>query len=307
MKNVIVTGANGFIGSATVKELLNNDIEVYAIVRNGNSYNLPNDNKLHIYSCELNNILSLRDILPNDVSFDTFYHFAWDGSAGQDRANTRLQLDNAQWTIDCIHTAKKLGCDKVVCAGSIMEYETMAASYKQSNRPGLGYIYGGGKVISHIMSMSVANQIGIDLMFGEITNAYGVGELSPRLVNSTIRKIIKGKSPQFTSGTQNYDFVYISDVARAFYLIGKNGKPFNSYLIGSSNAKPLKEFFLEMKKSIAPDLEFVFGDVPFTGVDLPLEKFDCTHTYEDTGFKAEISFFDGVKKTMDWLKLQEGK
>lgn len=307
MKNVIVTGANGFIGSATVKELLNNDIDVYAIVRDKNTSNLPNHSKLHVYSCELNKISSLVDTLPKDVSFDIFYHFAWSGSAGQERANTRLQLDNAQWTIDCIHVAKELKCDRVVCAGSIMEYETMAAAYKQDNRPGLGYIYGGGKVISHIMSMSVANQIGIELIFGEITNAYGVGEFSPRLVNSTIRKIIKGESPQFTSGIQNYDFVYITDVARAFYLIGKNGKPFNSYLIGSSNAKPLKEFFLEMKKSIAPDLEFIFGDVPFTGVDLPLEKFDCTHTYKDTGFKAEISFFDGVKKTMDWLKLQEDK
>ena len=54
-------------------------------------------------------------------------------------------------------------------------------------------------------------------------------------------------APQFTAGTQNYDFVYIDDVARAFRLIGEKGKPFHEYLIGSSTARPLKEFLLEMK------------------------------------------------------------
>ena len=42
-----------------------------------------------------------------------------------------------------------------------------------------------------------------------ITNAYGVGERSPRMVNTTIQKCIRGEAPQFTAGTQNYDFVYI--------------------------------------------------------------------------------------------------
>ena len=187
-----------------------------------------------------------------------------------------------------------------------MEHETMAAAYTQGNKPGLGYIYGGGKVIAHIMCMSVAAKLGIDLIWPAITNAYGIGEVSPRLVNTTIRKCIHGEAPQFTAGTQNYDFVYIDDVARAFYLIGKNGKPFHEYLIGSSHAKPLKEFLLEMKEAIAPNIDFVFGDIPFTGIDLPLEQFDCTETEKDTGFKAEVSFAEGTRRTKAWLELMEG-
>jgi len=121
-------------------------------------------------------------------------------------------------------------------------------------------------------------------------------------VNTTIRKIIHGEPLEFTSGTQNYDFVYIDDVARAFRLIGKNGKPFRHYLIGSSNAKPLREFVLEMKAALAPDREFRFGDVPFTGVSLSLEDYDCSLTEKDTGFKAEVAFSEGVRRTMKWLR-----
>ena len=135
-----------------------------------------------------------------------------------------------------------------------------------------------------------------------ITNAYGEGELSPRFVNTTIRKIINGEPLQFTAATQNYDFVHISDVARAFYLIAKNGKPFCEYIIGSGNAKPLKEFIIEMTSALDKNAVPIFGDVPFTGTNMPLSAFDTTDTEKDTGFKAEISFAEGAKRTMDWLK-----
>ena len=304
MKKVIVTGANGFVGSALVKELVKNDVEVLAMDMPGCNGNLPVCDKVKFLPLALDNISSLKDLI-DDRDFDCFYHFAWAGSAGAARADTKLQLQNAQWTIECLRAAKEVGCKKFVAAGSIMEHETMAAAFASGNKPGLGYIYGSGKLVAHTMAMSVAADIGIDLVWAEITNAYGVGELSPRMVNTTIGKVIKGEEPQFTAGTQNYDFVYIDDVAKAFYLIGKNGKPFNEYLIGSSNAKPLKEFLLEMKAAIAPDLNFIFGDIPFTGINLPLEKYDCSKTEKDTGFKAQISFGEGCRRTMEWLKQVE--
>ena len=182
-----------------------------------------------------------------------------------------------------------------------MEHESILAAYGQGNKPGLNYIYGAGKTATHLMAQPLAAALGIDLLWTEITNTYGPGETSPRLVNTTIRKCIQGIIPEFTSGTQNYDFIYIDDLARAYYLIGKYGKPFNRYLIGSSTARPLKEFMIEMQKAISPDVEFNFGNIPFTGVNIPLEYFDASKTTKDTGFKAEISFAEGCKRTKQWI------
>lgn len=152
------------------------------------------------------------------------------------------------------------------------------------------------------MSKAIAASIDIDFLWGEITNAYGPGELSPRLINTTIRKVMNGESPQFTSGTQNYDFVYIDDLARAFRLIGEKGRPFSEYVIGSSDAKPLREFLLEMKDSIGKDVDFIFGGLPYEGINLSLSVFDCASTEKDTGFKARVDLKEGIKRTKEWLE-----
>lgn len=298
MKIAVVTGANGFVGSAVVKELLSNNYKVFAVVRNNHSDRLSDLDNVEIVNYELSDI----DRLPEQINekCDVFYHFAWSGITGEDRSNVDVQLQNIRYTVNAVNVAQKLGCARFVFAGSIAEDESLYAAYTSGNRPGTIYVYGAAKAAAHIMCETAAAKLNIDYLSGKIINTYGVGEESARLINSTIKKCIEGISPEFTSGNQNYDFVYIDDVARAFRLIGENGKPFTSYVIGSSAARPLKEFLLEMQKTIAPDLPFKFGKVPFTGIDLPLNAFDCSKLERDTGFKAEISFAEGCKNTYMW-------
>ncbi len=300
MKKAIVSGANGFVGSALAKELVDNDVEVIALDMEGHDDNLPQSDRLTFLPFDMTRVFEIKERLKG-VDADTFFHFAWAGSAGEARADVTLQLNNAKWTVDCLTLAKELGCSRFVNAGSVMELETIAATFQEENRPGLGYIYGSGKLVAHTICKSVAASLGIDLIWAMITNAYGIGEKNARMVNTTIKKCIMGENPRFTAGTQNYDFVYIDDVARAFRLIGERGKPFCEYMIGSSHAKPLKEFLLEMRDAVAPELEFVFGDIPYTGVNQPLTDFDCSRTERDTGFKARISFGEGCKRTKEWL------
>lgn len=301
MKSVIITGADGFVGSYTVKEFLKNNVKVLALDIVDKPNRIQEKEGLTYRKCDVADVNTMLNVIPND-EYDTFIHFAWAGSAGAERIDYNLQMKNALDTVECMKVAKHLGCTRFVCAGSIMEYEVEAAVHSQGSKPGMAYIYGMGKHIAHCMCKSVAADIGIELIWPMITNAYGVGELSPRFVNTTLRKIINGEPLQFTAATQNYDFVYVTDVAKAFYLISKNGKPFCEYMIGSSDAKPLREFIIEMQQECAPDAVPLFGDVPFTGTNMPLSTFDTSSTENDCGFKAEVSFAEGTKMTMEWLK-----
>lgn len=301
MKNVIVSGANGFIGKSVVKELATNGYNVTALVRKPEKDEGQHIDGVTYTKFSLEN--AREDILKlQGTEYDTFYHFAWAGSAGNARVDYELQLKNVGWTVDCLIAAKQLGCERFINSGSIMEKETYDATFARGNKLGLAYIYGSAKLACHSICKAQAVREGIDFVSPMITNAYGVGEFSPRMVNTTLRKCINGEAPTFTAGTQNYDFVYIDDVARAFRLIGEKGKPFCEYIIGSGQAKPLKEFLLEMKASVAPELEFIFGDIPYTGISQDLSFFDTSDTEKDTGFKAEIGFAEGCKATYNWLK-----
>lgn len=303
MKNVIITGADGFVGSYTAEYFLRNGVHVLALDIGETARRLKEADGLTYMQCDVSDTAAMLEKIPHGV-YDTFIHFAWAGSAGPARMDYNLQMRNALNTVECMKAAKALGCSRFVCAGSIMEYEVEAAVHSQGSKPGMGYIYGMGKHIAHCMCKSVAVEIGIELLWPMITNAYGVGEWSPRFVNTTLRKIISGEPLQFTAATQNYDFVYVTDVAKAFYLIAKNGRPYCEYMIGSGNARPLKEFILEMQRACAPDALPIFGDIPFTGTNMPLSCFDTTDTQRDCGFQAQISFAEGTRMTMEWLKTQ---
>lgn len=302
MKKAIVTGANGFVGSHVCAALCAEGVAVTAVIKdeNENIDNIKELENLSVVYCDLANIDALKDSL-TDGDYDVFYHFAWVGSAGPLRCDEEMQLQNALWTAQALRTADALGCKKFVNAGSIMEKETYTAVYTQDSAPGLPYIYGAGKLAARAICKPIANSLSIDLCWAVITNAYGAGEFSPRFVNSTIRKIIAKEPLQFTAATQNYDFIYVDDVARAFVAIGKYGKPNREYTIGSGNARPLKEFILEMQQALAPDAVPVFGDIPFSGVNMPLEAFDTTAIREDCGFTPAIPFAEGARMTMDWI------
>ncbi|WML36763.1 NAD-dependent epimerase/dehydratase family protein [Clostridium sp. OS1-26] len=301
MKQAIVTGANGFIGSEVVKELINNNISVIALHRPNSFDKIPKSDLVQLVELDINNILKLKDIIKEHKP-DVFYHFAWEGVTEPGRSNAEVQLRNIQNTVNCVKVAKELGCKRFICSGSIMERETIASTYAQESRPGMGYIYGAGKFAAHSISKSIAANIGIEHVWGVVTNTYGVGELSSRFINTTLRKIIKNEPLKFTAATQNYDFIYITDVAKAFYLIGEKGLPFCEYIIGSGDAKPLRKFIEELQEELCPNEDLYFGDIPFTGENIPLSSFDTSELIKDTGFIPNISFSEGVRKTMDWLK-----
>lgn len=303
LKSVIITGADGFVGSYTTEYFLDQGIEVLALGRKADPVRLKHHDKMVYRQCDITDRSNIIKAAAGK-KYDAFIHFAWDGAADK-RKDYNVQMKNAIDTVECLKAAKETGCDRFVGAGSIMEYEVEAAIHTDGTRPGMAYIYGIGKHTAHCLCKPVAAELGIDFVWPMITNAYGPGEFTDRFVNSTLKKIIRKEDLQFTAATQNYDFVYVKDVAKAFYLITTKGRPFSEYMIGSGNARPLKEFIIEMKENLAKDAALCFGDIPFTGTDMPLEVFSIKRLKEDCGFIPETDFATGTAITMEWLKEQQ--
>jgi len=304
----IVTGAGGFIGTALVNELHNNGVEVYAIVRRNAVSKTPLSQEygVHYIECNMDEYSLLYDKI-DASSIDVFYHMAWEGSAGPLRADVPIQLRNVQHAVDAVKAAKQLNCKCFCGAGSIMEYEAEFFIPQRGSQPIKSYIYSSAKLAAHFMTKTIAADLSIPFVWGIISNAYGAGEISQRFINTTIKKLLKESSVDFTEGHQYYDFLYVSDMARAFYLLGMAGKPFSSYYLGSGNARPLKEYVEVMRDCVAPNVGLNFGAIPFNGVYLPLNIFDTSDLVKDTGFCPSIPFEEGIRLTAEWIKKEKEK
>ncbi len=299
MKKAIVTGANGFVGSAVCRELTNRGTEVIAVVRE-NSDNIADLPNTKIVQCSMANYTTLPNLI-GDRNIDVLYHFAWCGSAGKLRADDTVQLKNVQQTCDLVRACAEMKCGRFVFAASIMEYET-AAIMGTMETPSAGSLYCSAKITADYMARAIAGSVGVEYMRGVISNIYGPGEISPRLINTSIRKLLNGEHCAFSPGEQMYDFIYITDAAKEFAEIGEKGRNNATYYIGSPEPKPLKEFLLEMRNCIDYSAEIGLGEFPFNGGSLTYKELDIDAVRKDTGFVPEVTFSEGIKKTAEWLK-----
>lgn len=243
IRGIVITGAAGFIGSHTVEYFLRRGCRVLALDVEEVKINIANTKLNKNLTCYKWNLFE-RDPLPEDIinqRWDVFIHLAWAGSTGQPRLKLDLQIENAEASAACVRLASDLGCKKFIGAGSLMEYEVEQATHKAKELTSTNY-YAYGKLLAHYLCKIEAQAIGIDFIWGIITNAYGPGETAPRFINTTIRKVLNNEELRFSSGLQNYDFVYVTDVAQAFYCMAEYGEHNQEYLIGSGNPHRLQSF-----------------------------------------------------------------
>lgn len=298
---IIVTGATGFVGKWLVNELLAQKDEVTVIVKNKEKVPAEWKGTVHVVEASLEQFCRLeqRDF-PNGGA-DILFHLAWSGVSGAKRADVPLQVQNLQYTYDCVELAQRLGCDRFVNAGSIMEYEAMAYIPMEKTEPGMGNVYSTAKLAADFIAKTAAVDKGMEYINLIISNIYGAGEFSERFLNTVLRKMLNHEPIPLTHGEQLYDFIYVSDAVKAMALAGKKGEKNSAYYIGNRKQFPLKCFIQKMKEALESESELQFGKVPFRGIMLNYNEFD-TGKMESLGFKPEIDFETGVRMTKMWME-----
>lgn len=303
MKKAIITGAGGFIGYALTKRLLEENVEVYAIIRSYKEQwrEYEKLSACHVIICDMNEIDSLINLISERI-FDVFYHLAWQGVSTEESNNLDIQLTNVRNTAKAVETAKMLECKKFVFASSIMEYE-LEKLMKTKLPAGKRNIYRAAKKMATAVARIYCNDHSIEFCTALITNVYGPGEFTNRFIITTLRKMCKNEKILLSEAKQLYDFCFIDDAVSILFLIGKNGKNNCSYYVGEAVPKPLKEYIMQMKESVEGEMELVFGaNEDFIGISLNYDEFDIHSSEKEFNYKCKVSFEEGIKRTIMWLK-----
>lgn len=296
MKRVIVTGANGFIGSSLIKKLIKKRIEVVAVDISFLNSKLPQCELIKKIEVGLDDVEKLESCIPvND--YDVFYHFAWAGVNGPAKANPVVQLKNAEMAMNCATVAKKVGSKKILCAGTIAERATESLPNLEKTNGGM--LYGVAKHATHLMLETYCKNIGLNFVWMQFSNIYGPENKTGNLVSYTIGELVKGNEATFGPALQPYDFIYVEDLIEAVMRLGENKTNENCYFIGSGRPRILKEYLFEIGRQYGKEELIKIGVSPDDGIKYTLDMFDTTKLVNDIGNYVTKTFTEGIKYTLE--------
>lgn len=302
MKSVIVTGANGFIGSSLIKVLIDNRIKVTAIDVNFSPGRLPESDLItKIQSCV---DLSLAKTLESG-EYDAFYHLAWRGVNGSEKANPYVQLDNIKMGIDCANVCREMGVKKLLCAGTVAE--NAAFSLQHLNRTSGGMMYGVAKHACHLLLEDYCKNIGLPFVWMQFSNIYGIGNKTGNLVSYTLTELLSNREATFGPALQPYDFIYVDDLINVIYRLGETETKHSFYFIGSGSPRLLKDYLINIGE-ITNKIDLVkIGLRDDDGIRYSYEMFDTSNLIREIGQYVSISFEKGIEDTSKWLEIELAK
>lgn len=302
MEKVLITGATGAIGMALIEKLVSRGAYVTVILHKSSERNrrIPISDRINVFEGDLP---ELKELTVSDVGEqDIFYHFAWGGTFGQERNRVDAQLQNVAYTLDAVRLAKRLGCKRFVGAGSQAEYGRYNGCLNQDTPTFPENAYGMAKLCAGQMSGLLCEQLGIEHIWTRVLSVYGPYDGTKTMVSALIHDMLYKKTPLCTKGEQIWDYIYSRDAAEAFYLLGYKGISGKVYCIGSGKARPLKEYITCIRDVVNPKMEIEFGAVPYSEKQVMYLCADTSDLEQDTGFKIQYSFIDGIKETVEWTK-----
>ena len=300
MNRVIVTGANGFIGSSLVNILLKNEVSIVAIDISFATPRIPDCDQVVKMEVGLDDVDIIKSLIPAG-EYDAMYHLAWAGVNGPSKADPTVQLNNIQLGINCAQLCKAIGVKKLLCAGTVAEQAVQ--SLPNLTQTSGGMMYGVAKHCAHLMLEDYCKNIGLQFVWMQFSNIYGVGNKTGNLVSYTLGELLKGNEATFGPAAQPYDFIYVDDLLEAVYRLGASETSESCYYIGSGSPRILKEYLLKIGELAGKQDKVAIGIRPDDGIKYDFSMFDTTPLKDAIGNYVNTTFEEGIIKTINWLNI----
>lgn len=295
---IAITGATSMLGIATIKECINQNINVIAFCRplSKNLNRIPNNDFVRVIECDL---YSMQEFNVEQLKADVFIHFGWAFTDKIGRNDVSKQLENVQFTIDAVHLAKKLGCRKFVGAGSQAEYGTPNSILKEDTPVNPVVPYGVAKYAAGRFAMIECEKLGIEYVWVRILSVYGTNDLPGTLVSKLIYNA-KNNIPMGMSGCeQTWDYLFEDDAGRALVAIALNEKNNSIYNLGSGVGRQLSDYVKEIIEIVNPSYKPEIGKYPYSSTRPMKLVADISQLTHDTGWKPQVNFAEGIQSIMN--------
>ena len=314
MSKVLVTGADGFIGSHLTEMLVGEGHEVRALSQY-NSFN---------HWGWLEDIECLRDIevLNGDVrdphycrsivkDADIVFHLAALIAIPYSYVAPDSYVDtNIKGTLNICQAALESGVERVIHTSTSEVYGT--AQYVpideghplQPQSP-----YSATKIGADAIAMSFHNAFQLPLTIARPFNTYGPRQSARAVIPTIITQIASGaRTIRLGDPTPTRDFNYVSDTCRGFIALAQCDAAIGETVnIGSNYEIAVGEVFGIIRDLMGADAEWKEDEQRIRPEKSEVQRLWCDNTKIEqlTGFKPRVDLREGLGKTIDWLARPE--
>ncbi len=313
MKNILVTGGCGFIGSNFINYMLDTytDINIINIDRLdycSDMNNVYHKNRYKLIVSDLNNSYILNNALESH-NIDSVVHFAAqshvDNSFGNSIQFTKDNVLGTHTLLECCRVYGKI--KKFVHISTDEVYGEVDSDHKGCNEKSLlnpTNPYAATKAAAEFLVKSYYHSFKLPIVITRGNNVYGPRQFPEKLIPRFITKLLNNeKCPIHGQGNTRRNFIYVDDVSKAVDVILRKGEINEIYNIGSDDEYSVNDVLnklvklLKIEKSIEDIREYVedraFNDFRYCIDSTKLELL---------GWEKTKTFDDGLNETIMWYK-----
>ncbi len=309
-KSVLVTGADGFIGSHLVEMLLKEGYSVRALSYY-NSFNfwgwledIPKNDKLEIVNGDIRDPHFCKMICEG---IDVVYHLAALIAIPYSYVAPSSYVDtNVNGTLNMVQAVKELNIKRILVTSTSEVYGTaqyVPIDEKHPLQPQSPY--SASKIGADAMAMSFYNAFNTPVVLVRPFNTYGPRQSARAVIPTIISQIASGVDTiQVGDLRPTRDFNYVEDTARGFMELANCDEAIGKTVNIGSNFEISVQDTLEMIKDIMKsNVKFVTDEVRIRPDKSEVFRLWCDNKLIEslTGFKPKYDLRSGLEKTIEWF------
>ena len=314
MKKILVTGADGFIGSHLTEILSAKGYEVKALSQY-NSFN--NWGWLEQVNCKNDiEILSgdIRDsnyckTITKDVEI-IFHLAALIAIPFSYIAPDSYIETNIKGTLNICHAAKENGISRLIHTSTSEVYGTAQYVPIDENHPLQPQSpYSASKIAADAMAMSFYNSFDLPVTIARPFNTYGPRQSARAVIPTIITQIASGKKEiKLGDPSPTRDFNYVEDCCRGFIMLAESKKTIGETVnIGSNTEISIGDTFNLIKEIMSSDVILINDEQRKRPKKSEVFRLCCDNKKikELVSYEPEVDIRNGLKKTIDWITQPE--
>ncbi len=315
MKNILITGGAGFIGSHLVDRLLGEGGWHVTVVDDFNDFYAPEIKHAniaeHLKSSDYRIVdADVRDAatmtaLFAEYKFDCIVHLAARAGVRPSLAEPKLYAEtNINGTLNLLELAKEHGIKQFVFGSSSSVYgintKVPFAEDDRIHQPISPYA--ATKAAGELLCHAYSHLYDIRIVCLRFFTVYGARQRPDLAIHKFSRLITEGKPIQvFGDGTTRRDYTYIDDIIQGVRAaIDYDRSMYEIFNLGESQTVELRELIDLLERNL--DMQAVIDRQPMQPGDVPITFADISKSRDLLGYNPTTKIADGIPKFVDWFR-----